>query len=230
MVITPMHKIKIVHSWKEIDRNWSETGSATAVEKCEHCGAERRGLLLGMTSGPSPEDSILTESSSSRPNFFDRWDEVTRSIKEMFEQLVQDTPYNTIDDVIEEIEKLCQREVDGSKLPYWQLQRWLPRPRRYKVQSLLEVLQGPACNRCDRIFSGTVEPTVDHINGDRNNAHPSNLQLLCKACNGEKDKNPPDERDKSPFTNKGDSCEHKLTCVELHALQSDGDNDGEELA
>ena len=148
----------------------------------------------------------------------------------MFEQLVQDTAYDTIEDVIKEIEKRCQEVVDGSNLPYWQLQLWLPRPRHYKVQSLLEFLQGPVCNRCDRIFSQTVQLTLDHINRDRNNAHPSNLQLLCKNCNGNKGRNPTNERDKSPFTNEGASCEHRLTCVELRALLSDCENDEEELA
>ena len=229
MSITPMHKIEIVHSWKETDRTCSETGSATAVEKCQHCGAERRVLLLDLTSGPSPEDGVLTESPASRPNFFDRLEEKARSIKEMFEQLVQDTSYDTIDDVIEDIEKRSQGAVAGSNLPYWQLQRWLSRPGRYKVRSLLEFVQGPACNRCDKTFSDTVQPTVDHINGDRSNSHPSNLQRLCKDCNGGKDKNPPDERDRSPFTYEGASCQHRLTCVELHALQSDCENDEEEM-
>ena len=230
MSVTPTHKIIIVHGWKEIDRNCSETGSATVVEKCQHCGTERRGLILDLTLRPGSEDTTLTESSFSQPNFFSMWEEAASSIKEMFEQLVQDTSYDTVEDVIDEIEKLGQRAIDGSKLPYWQLQRWIARPRSYKVQSLLEVLQGPVCNRCDEIFSNTVEPTVDHINGDRSNAHPSNLQLLCKICNGEKGKNPQNECDKSPFTYEGDSCEHKLTCIELEALQSHGDNDGKELA
>ena len=230
MSITPMHEIKIIHSWEEIERTWSETGSATIVEKCQHCGTERRGLLLDQKSGPSLDDSGPMGTSTPWGDLFEKMGTVARSFKEMFDQLAHDAGYDTIDNVIDEIEKRCQGVVDASNMPYWQLQRWLSRPRGYKVQSLLEFLQGPACNRCDRTFSRTVQPTLDHINGDRSNAHPSNLQLLCKECNGNKGNNPPNEYDKSPFTNEGTPCEHKLTCVELHALQSDCENDEEELA
>ena len=72
MSITPMHKIKIVHSWKEIERTWSETGSATIVEKCHHCGAERQVLLLEQQSGPSLEGRVLTKSSVSWGTSFER--------------------------------------------------------------------------------------------------------------------------------------------------------------
>ena len=230
MSITPMHKVETVHSWKEIDRTWSETGSATIVEQCQHCGVERQVLRLGQKSGPSLEESVLTESSASWRNTFDRWEKIAEMMKGMFEQVVDDTTYDSIDDVMKEIERLCQGVVDGTNLPYWQLQLWLSRPKRYKVRNLLEFVQGPVCNRCDRMFGHTVQPTVDHINGDRSNAHPSNLQLLCKDCNGDKGKNPPNERDISPFTYEDASCEHRLTCIELHAFLSDCENAEEELA
>ena len=225
---TPMHKIEIAHSWKEIDRTWSETGSATTVERCEHCGVERQVLVLGQNSGPGLEDNLLTESAASWRHTSERWEEIARSIKEMFEQLAHDRAYDSIDDAIKEIERRSQGVVDGFDLPYWQLQKWLNQTRRYKVNSLFEYFQGPVCNRCDRIFSHKTQPTVDHINGDRSNAHPSNLQLLCEDCNGKKGSNLPDDRDISPFTFKGTSCEHRLTCVELHALQGDCGNAEEE--
>ena len=229
MSITPMHKVEIIHSWKEIDRTWSETGSATIVEQCRHCGVERQLLCLGRKSGPSLEESVLTESSASWRNTFSRLEKIPEMMKEMFEQLVDDTTYDSMDDVMKEIERLCQGVVEGTDLPYWQLQLWLSRTKRYKVRNLLESVQGPVCNRCDRIFGHTVQRTVDHINGDRSNAHPSNLQLLCKDCNGDKDKNPPNERDISPFTYEDVSCEHRLTCIELHAFLSDCTNAEEEL-
>ena len=138
----------------------------------------------------------------------------------MFERLVDDTAYESTDEIFDDIYNRSQRVVDGGNLPYWQLQRWLYKPKRYRIINLAPFFQGLVCNKCDRIFSPLVEPTVDHINGDRSNAHPSNLQLLCKDCNGKKGDGPPDERDGSPFTYEGEVCEHKLTCVEFHDLQS----------
>ena len=186
--------------------------------------------MLDLTSGQSQKAGASTEPSISWRNTLDRWEELSRSINEMFEQLVRDSAHATIDEFIKEIKKRCQGAVDGSKLPYWQLQRWLSRPRHYKVQSLVESSQGPACNRCDRIFSNSVRPTLDHINGDRSNAHPSNLQLLCKGCADDKGKDPPDERDRSPFTYEGEPCLHSLTCVELESLMSDREANEEEIA
>ena len=222
--ITPVHKVEIVHSWKEIGRTWSATGSATVVERCQHCYTRRQVLALWQESDPISDERALTESLLSSRHAIQRWEEMAKSINDMLEQLVYDTPFNSIDDVLTEIEKRCQGAVDGSILPYRQLQRWLSQPRRHKVRNLLKFVQGPVCNRCDRIFSHSVQLTLDHINGDRNNAHPSNLQLLCKDCNGDKDKTPPDERDVSPFTYEGVPCVHRLTCVEFHAIQRDCEN------
>ena len=229
MSITPIHKIKITHIWQEISRTWSDTDTSTAVYICQHCSAEKKSLILGQSSGRSLEESVLTKSEASWGNTVDRCANIARLMNERFDQLVNNTTYDTIDDLIREIDKRCQGAVDGSSLPYWQLQRWIFRPKRYKVRNLIEFVQGPVCNRCDRIFSGTVQPTLDHINGDRSNAHPSNLQLLCKDCNGDKGKRPPNGHDKSPFTYEGSSCEHTLTCVQLNSLQSDREDDEEEL-
>ena len=227
--IRPKHRIEIVHSWEEIDRTWSETGRATIVERCQHCGAERQVHVLGQESGPSLRESSPEELLALLRRNLEGWGEVAKSIGEMFERLAHDSDYDSIEDVIKEIDKRSQGVVDGSNLPYWQLQLWLSEARSFKLRGLLEFFQGPVCNRCDRIFSHSVQPTVDHIDGNRKNARPSNLQLLCDDCNVEKGSNPPDYRDISPFTFEGASCVHRLTCVELHALQSDHD-DAEEAS
>lgn len=237
MNIIPMHKVEIVHSWKEINRTWAEARSATVVEQCQHCGVERHVLRLSRESGPCLEDSVPAESSLSLRHTFDQWEEIARTMKEIFEQLVHDTGYFSTDDFIREIKReineRSQGVVDGptvhNELPIEQLQLWIRRPKSYKLRSLLEFFQGPVCNRCDRIFSHTVLPTLDHINGDRSNAHPSNLQLLCEGCNVGKGQTPPNERDISPFTYRGASCEHRLTCVELHAFQNEYEKAEEEL-
>ena len=220
MNFTPMHKVELAHSWKEIDRIRSETGSWTTVEQCQDCGERHEVLHLGRDSGPSFKDSPQTEVLDSWRRISESWQRVARSMNEMFERLVDDTAYESTDEIFDDIYNRSQRVVDGGNLPYWQLQRWLCKPKRYRVINLLPFFQGPVCNRCDRLFSLLVEPTVDHINGDRSNGHPSNLQLLCKDCNGKKGDGPPDERDVSPYTYEGEVCEHKLTCVEFHDLQS----------
>ena len=224
-----MHSVKIIHYWKEIDRFSSGADSTTTVNECVHCGTKQEVLHLGRDSGPSFRDSLDNEVLDLLRSTFDRWDEVVQSMKEMFEQLVDETEYGSIDEVFEEIDRLSQRAVDGSNLPHRELQLWLSKPRYYRVINLLPHFQGRVCNRCDRIFSSTVEPTVDHIDGNRTNAHPWNLQLLCRECNEKKDDNPPDERDKSPFFFDGATCHHELTCVELYATQSIQRSDRETL-
>ena len=219
--LSPMHKIEIDHTWIEVDRTWTETGSATTVERCDRCGVERQVLVLGQKSGSGLEDSSIAEAAASLRHSVKRWQEIARSIREMFEELAHDKGLDSIDDVIKEIERRSQGAIDGANLPYRQLQLWLSQARSYKVRRLLEFFQGPVCNRCDRIFGPTVQPTVDHIDGNTTNAHPSNLQLLCGDCNVAKGSNPPDDRDISPFTFDGTSCEHRLTCVELHAPNVD---------
>ena len=242
MNITPMHKIEIIHSWKEVNRIWTEGGSATIVEQCQDCDTERRVLRLSRESGPSLEESAPAELSASLEHISVQREKIARAMREMLqemlEQLIHDGDYDSINDFIRkikrEIKNRSQGVVDGStvrnELPISQLEQWIHRPKMYKLQSLLEFFQGPVCNRCERVFSHTVRPTLDHINGDRNNYHPSNLQLLCEPCNNvDKGKNPPDGRDISPFTYNGPSCEHRLTCVELRAFQMDGENAEEEL-
>ena len=214
-----MHKIELVHSWKEIDTTCPENGSWTTVKQCEHCGTKQEVLHLDHASGPTFGDISDNEVLDYLRSTSDRWDKVVQSINEMFRELVQDSGHDSADGLITEIENRCQGAVEGDQLPYRHLQTWIDGPKRYKVKNLLVYFQGLACNRCDNLFTQTVEPTLDHINGDRSNAHPSNLQLLCKDCNGEKGDNPPDQRDRSPFTYKGEVCVHKLTCVELYAIE-----------
>ena len=229
MSITAMHKIEPLHSLREIDRTHSETGTLTITEQCCHCGAQKLGIELGHISNTSLGSSAWVESSAFSRDTLERWQAAARSMMEEFEQLVFDTPYDNIDAVFNEIKALCQGVVHGSQLPYRQLKIWISSPKRFKVRNLLELAQGPACNRCDRLFSHQVPPTLDHINGDRSNAYPSNLQILCKDCNGDKGSNPPDDRDQSPFTYQGASCGHRLSCVELHSLQMDYENAKDEL-
>ena len=40
MNFTPMHKVELIHSWKEIDKSWSEAGTRTTVDQCQDCGVK----------------------------------------------------------------------------------------------------------------------------------------------------------------------------------------------
>ena len=227
MTITSMHRILLIHCWIEVDRIWSEDKIATVCERCKSCDEERRVLDLGSNHGTSGKGFFTTatpDSWQSSPEqskrISNKMDKFLRAMDSMKEQIVRESDHDSIEDLITEIKERCQGGIDGYELPYSQLWRWIYKPKRYRVINLLPFFQGPVCNRCDSIFSPLVEPTVDHINGDRSNAHPCNLQLLCKGCNGKKGDGPTDKRDVSPFTYEGEVCEHKLSCVEFHDLQS----------
>ena len=226
-----MHKIEIVHTWKEIDTTWSETGTRTTVNQCVHCGTKQEVRHLGRDSGPSFRDSLDNEVLDLLRSTFDRWDEGVRSMKEMFEQLVHDSDHDSLENLITEIQNICQGQVDGSNLPYSELQRWVDgRKRFFQVKNLIAYAQGPVCNRCDVVFYSLDQLTVDHIIPDRSDARPSNLQLLCECCHNKKGKNPPDERDRSPFTYEGQVCEHKITCRKLDAMRRSRESAREHLA
>ena len=216
---TPMHKVEIVHNWKEINRNCSQGGSVITLQECQHCGVQTEALRLGVDSGQNTIDAVQAVNSASLRSTFDRLQKASKALKEMFEQLVNDSDFETLDDLTTSIGKCSQRVVDGCHLPYSELRTWVGGQKKHRAKNLLPYVQGPVCNRCDRVFSRLVLPTVDHINGDRSNAHPSNLQLLCEDCNVEKANNPLGDRDISPFTYRGPSCLHVLSCVELDALQ-----------
>ena len=73
------------------------------------------------------------------------------------------------------------------------------------------------CNRCDLVFSFD-ELSEDHIKHDRNCGQLTDLQLLCKKCNGKKGSDPPGKSDISPFKFEGKPCVHRVSCTELDVV------------
>ena len=226
MSLAPMHKLEIVHGWEEVSRIWSGTWMTKTVERCQYCDVERKLLHLRGNTGTSLKESLETATPATLQRISDQWQRIARSINGRFDKLVVESNYNTIDDIIIDFNKRGYGLLEGSELPYGQWHLWINRPERFRIKYLLGLVQGPACNRCDAIFSRRVELTIDHIIPDKSRSQPCNLQLLCRDCNEEKGNNPPDERDISPFTYEGPSCEHRLTCVEFHAIQAYGEDNG----
>ena len=49
-------------------------------------------------------------------------------------------------------------------------------------RKLARATKGPNCERCGFVPESPVQLDVDHIDGDRANNDPSNLQTLCANC------------------------------------------------
>ncbi len=59
-------------------------------------------------------------------------------------------------------------------------------PDRTKVRPRIRFLMirdHPYCTLCGQTVEDGARLEIDHIDGDRSNSHPSNLQVLCHRCN-----------------------------------------------
>ena len=210
-----MHEIQITHKWRRIDRTETNGGNYTTVEQCTFCGQNKTILNLTSARGPSLKDLPQEEALESIRHIAEQSKRIADSLDEMFSDLLHDTDYRTIEDLVAHIERRYQGKVNGGELPYHQLQTWLNASKLFQAKTLLAYKQGLVCNRSDEVMYSIEQLTIDHIIPDRSNSQLTNLQLLCKSCNEEKADNPPDERDISPFNYNGDPCTHQITCVQL---------------
>ena len=221
---SPMHQIQITHRWREIDRTETDGGNFTTVGQCMYCGQNKSILHLTSARGPSLKDLPQEEALASIRHIAEQSKRIADLFDEMSSDLLHDTDYRTIEDLVAHIERRYQGKVKGDELPYHQLQTWLNASKLFQAKTLLAYKQGLVCNRCDRVMYSIAQLTIDHIIPDRSNSQLTNLQLLCKNCNEEKADNSPDDRDISPFNFQGDQCTHQNSCVQLEHLRRSYEN------
>lgn len=215
-----MHDVNVDHDWREVDR--AERGKAAYVltMRCADCGAKTE--ILNMKADDeayqdrnSPEESIA------------EWNRTAEQLKRLgetidlqFRQVLNGTRYATKENLMYRFTKRHNGDIKGEHTPFGWLKSWAAtNHRKAQLKILLGYKQGLVCNRCDRLTFSLDELTVDHIEGDRNRGQLTDLQLLCKNCNGEKGDGPPGERDVSPFKFEGEPCLHRITCVEVETMR-----------
>ena len=216
----PMHEIEVTHRFIEISRAEENNVSFESVEKCQDCGGQSKTLHLTATDEANLEDSVSIESISTK---FEQINKQLKKIWERFEaELSSGTKYNTLEELVNTIDKRYDGAIWASELSYRQLDRWSKTAtRRFQSKVLLWYKQGPVCNRCDFIYEFD-DLDVDHVCLVRSRGQLTNLQLLRRRCHDRKGKSPPCEKDISPFKYEGKPCMHRLTCKEIAQL-SGGD-------
>ena len=218
MTLVPMHDIQIVHRrWQEIDQSEPDGDNLITVHECQDCGARRRTLHLDSDGGPRLADlsgeEWLTEWKKLRESF----KPIQEMLGRMTAELLDGTKFPDIESLLETVDHRYQGQLSPEDLTSRQLDRWINTgTREIKQKGILAYKQGLVCNRCDSLFK-LDRPTLDHINGDRNDARLTNLQLLCSPCHDDKNAkgNEPDERDISPFSYHGSPCIHRVRCDEI---------------
>ena len=225
----PMHDIQLDHRWKKAEKVESNGGGVINIERCEDCGEERHYLDLDANPDRGPSLRDLAQDESLREACQDELKKLVEATNElgdwarrMIRDLLANTEYDNIEDLIKDIEKRYPSRVRAGEMPVDDLRDWIDkRNKAFKRKVLLAQKQGPVCNRCDAIVFSWDELTVDHIRPKARGGGEelANLQLLCGRCNEDKGDNRPDKRDTSPFSNYGQQCLHRITCVKLGELR-----------
>ena len=220
---TPVHKIEISHRWREGDRIELGGSTFTTIEKCLDCSEETECLQLRSSYDKLRSGDVQSGEMVVRMREISKGlTEATESYVTLFRQIIADAEYSSFEELEVDIQRLYMREFDAREIPYGQLVVWVgQRTRKFKTKAMLVHKQGSVCNRCDSIVYPPAELTIDHINGNRSDGRLANLQLLCLRCH--KDKNDNDnkatELDVSPFRYSGETCVHRITCVDAANLR-----------
>lgn len=215
-----MHSVDVEHNWREADRVDFGTSSEVAIMRCADCGAERQVLHMKASEKTRQDHGSLRESPAVRDRLAEQLNQLAELGRSLNRELLDGTRYATSEELIDEIANRYNGDIDGEHTPFGWLKSWAAtNHRKAQLKILLGYKQGLVCNRCDRLMFSLDELTVDHIEGDRNRGQLTDLQLLCKNCNGEKGDDPPDERDVSPFKFEGEPCVHRITCVEVETMR-----------
>ena len=220
MNTTPMHNVIVDHDWLEVNRVDFGMSAEDATMRCADCSAERHILHTNASEGTHQNQESEEETKEALKGITESLNQINESVKLLVRDLLNNSQYTTSEALMDDIAKRYNGAIEGKDVPFGWLEPWVSINHRKSQQKVFLLLkQGPVCNRCDLVFS-PVELTVDHIEGDRNRGQLTDLQLLCKPCNGEKGNGPPSERDVSPFKFKGEQCVHRVTCTELRTVHT----------
>lgn len=223
MKTTPVHKIEISHKWREVNRTESEGIAFKTIEKCLDCGEETRRFHLRTSSdNQRPSDVPKGEMVVRVRDTIKDLTEATESYMTLFRQTIADAGYSSIEELEADIQRRYMGELNAREIPFGQLVMWVSQgTSKFKTKAMLVHKQGLVCNRCESIMYTLAELTIDHINGNRSDGRLANLQLLCLLCHKDKNDNgnKATELDVSPFRYSGETCVHRITCVEAANLR-----------
>ena len=222
----PMHQITVHHRYQEISRSANPDGFYVIVRKCLDCDKEQETLDLDSRITKKTEESAVPD--EELMEFTSRMQESFRAATEWRNQYIHlmlaDTDFSTLEDFIDTGNRRFEYQLDFENIPLYILKE-LARIQTKNIQrkKMLLFLQGMVCNRCDCPMPTENELTVDHIDGNRTNGSPKNLQLLCRTCHDNKHVNGNDVTclDISPFSYNGEPCVHNLSCVEIDEIMRD---------
>ncbi|MCY3897430.1 MAG: HNH endonuclease signature motif containing protein [Caldilineaceae bacterium] len=219
----PVHEIRLRHKFQEKSRSVQPDGSLIIVNKCLDCNEEQEILDLD-----EMIRNTTDEPETSGEEFVDHYKEIEdgfRRMSEWREQYIRlmlaGSKFNTIEDFIDTSNKRFENQFEFGDAPLYQLRKLAGiQTKNIQRKKMLLFLQGMVCNRCDSPMPTEKELEVDHIDGNRSNGSPKNLQLLCRPCHKKKHLNGNDvtSRDVSPFNYDGEPCVHPLSCVEIDRI------------
>ncbi len=218
----PVHDIQIIHSWIQVERIESVDGSATIIRNCPDCGEEGRIFDLSKLSGPSLSDMPHEKRIAEKGKIGGLGKAAIKMLDGMTRELLDDTDYCDIADLLNEIEQRYQGQIQAGYIPYRELGSWIDtRTKKFQRKGLLAYKQGLVCNKCDSIVFSLDQLTEDHIipRASGGQSILLNLQLLCRGCNQAKDNKSPNEEDVPPFLYQGPPCIHRITCVGVDELR-----------
>ena len=218
-----MHDIEVVHRWQEVDRIERLGYPLEIINRCHDCLEKGGVFVLDATAdrGTSSNDLSRIEERVD----LGRVGEMSRRLGYQMDRIIREildhTEYDEIQDVVDEFNKRYPSRIRADEVPLRHLRSWVATGNKaFKRKLLLVQKQGPVCNRCDSIVRVWNDLTEDHIRpvSKGGGGELTNLQLLCGRCNQEKGDNCPGKRDISPFSDYGQQCLHRITCVELSDL------------
>ena len=182
--------------------------------RCAHCSSEHQVLHLESNAKTDRNQESEDEAKQGLKGLIESFNQVAETMRAWEREMFDGTKYATREALIGDIAKRYNGQVAGEDIPFETLKPWMVKhSRKAQRKILLLYKQGPVCNRCDLRFA-VSELTEDHIEGDRSRSQLTDLQLLCKKCNGEKGNNPPGPTDVSPFRFDGEPCVHRVACIE----------------
>ena len=214
-----MHDVIVDHDWREADRVDFGTSSEVAIMRCADCATEKHVLHVKASDKSHDNPESRDEQIASLKRMGKQFEQLGETIDSQFRESLSTTRYATKENLRYDFTKRHIGVIKFEDMPFGWLKSWAaPNHRKRQLKILLGYKQGLVCNRCDRLMFSLDELTVDHIEGDRNRGQLTDLQLLCKNCNGAKGDGPPGELDVSPFKFEGETCVHRITCAELAAM------------
>ncbi|MCY3903229.1 MAG: HNH endonuclease signature motif containing protein [Caldilineaceae bacterium] len=217
-----MNEIEIDHRWHEVSKVLLDDDVLRITEKCLDCGVEGEVLDLSPSSRAKEDAVAMKKMPIKGKRSGDPFNEISELLEETRRQLLADTEYTDIGDLMDEINKRCGGEIDARTLPYSVIKRWVNTyPRKYKRKRILAHLQGLVCNRCHSIVFSESQLEIEHITplSKGNPGSLASLQLLCRECNKRKSDEDPTERDISPINFNGETRVYRLTCVQVADLR-----------